>query len=62
MSQPFVFASLRRSVCFENAVISAEPGIYLPGKFGVRIEDLLILSPDGYEDITASPRQLIVLS
>ena len=46
----------------ENAVISAEPGIYLPGKFGVRIEDLLILSPDGYEDITASPRQLIVLS
>ena len=26
-----------------GAVISAEPGVYIPGKFGVRIEDVLIL-------------------
>ena len=44
-----------------GAVISAEPGIYLPGRFGVRIEDVLILKEGGCEDITASPRQLIVL-
>ena len=44
-----------------GAVISAEPGIYLPGKFGVRIEDVLILRDDGCEDITRSPKQLIVL-
>ncbi len=45
----------------DGAVISAEPGIYLPGRFGVRIEDLLILHGDGCEDITASPKHLIVL-
>lgn len=45
----------------ENAVISAEPGIYIPGKFGVRIEDVLILKQGGCEDITRSPRNLIIL-
>ena len=44
-----------------GAVVSAEPGIYLPGKFGVRIEDVLILREDGCEDITASPKELIIL-
>ena len=44
-----------------GAVISAEPGIYLPGEYGVRIEDVLILNEDGCEIITASPKHLIVL-
>ena len=44
-----------------GAVISAEPGIYLPGRFGVRIEDVLILKEGGCEDITASPKNLVVL-
>ena len=44
-----------------GAVISAEPGIYLPGRFGVRIEDVLILDEEGCEDITQSPKELIVL-
>ena len=44
-----------------GAVISAEPGVYLPGKFGVRIEDVLILNETGCEDITRSPKDLIVL-
>lgn len=44
-----------------GAVISAEPGIYLPGRFGVRIEDVLILREGGCEDITRSPKDLIVL-
>ena len=44
-----------------GAVISAEPGVYLPGRFGVRIEDVLILSETGCEDITRSPKDLIVL-
>ena len=45
----------------EGAVISAEPGIYLPGRFGVRIEDVMILRKDHAEVITAAPKQLIVL-
>lgn len=44
-----------------GAVVSAEPGIYLPGKFGVRIEDVVIVTETGCEDITASPKELIVL-
>ena len=44
-----------------GAVISAEPGIYIPGKFGVRIEDVLILNENGCEDITKAPKELIVL-
>ena len=44
-----------------GAVTSAEPGIYLPGEFGVRIEDVVILTPEGCENITRSPKELIIL-
>ena len=44
-----------------GAVASAEPGIYLPGKFGVRIEDVVIFTADGCENITRSPKNLIIL-
>ena len=42
-------------------VISAEPGIYLPGKFGVRIEDMLRLTEAGNEDLTLAPKELEIL-
>ncbi len=42
-------------------VTSAEPGIYLPGKFGVRIEDVVIFTADGCEDITHSPKNLVIV-
>ena len=45
----------------DGAVVSAEPGIYLPGKFGVRIEDVMILRPDGTQVITKAPKALLVL-
>ena len=44
-----------------GAVASAEPGIYLPGKFGVRIEDVTIYLEDGCEIITKSPKNLIII-
>ncbi|MCI8916452.1 MAG: aminopeptidase P family protein [Oscillospiraceae bacterium] len=44
-----------------GALLSAEPGIYLPGKFGVRIEDVVMLTEGGCIDITHSPKQLIIL-
>ena len=43
------------------AVCSAEPGIYLPGKFGVRIEDVCIFLEGGHENITHSPKNLIIV-
>ena len=45
----------------ENAVISAEPGIYLPGKYGVRIEDVMILRNDGSEVITNAPKSELLI-
>ena len=44
-----------------GALLSAEPGIYLPGRFGVRIEDVIMLTEGGCVNITRSPKQLIIL-
>lgn len=44
-----------------GAVVTAEPGIYLPGKFGVRIEDMVLIGEDGPHDLTEAPKELIVL-
>ena len=45
----------------ENGVVSCEPGIYLPGKFGVRIEDCVILKKDGCENLAKSKKNLLIL-
>ena len=44
-----------------GSIISAEPGIYIPGKLGVRIEDVILLTEDGCMDITKAPKELIIL-
>lgn len=44
-----------------GAVISAEPGIYLKGKFGVRIEDVLHITENGSENLTNLRKDLIIL-
>jgi len=40
-------------------VVTDEPGIYLPGKFGVRIEDLLVVRDEGFEILSNSTKELI---
>ncbi len=42
-------------------VVTAEPGIYLPGEFGVRIEDMALITACGCENLTSSPKELIIL-
>ena len=44
-----------------GAVISAEPGIYLPGRMGVRIEDVILLTEEGCRDLTRAPKELLIL-
>ncbi|MEX0868610.1 MAG: Xaa-Pro peptidase family protein [Nitriliruptoraceae bacterium] len=40
---------------------SVEPGIYLPGRFGARIEDIVAVSDDGCQVLNAAPRDLVVV-
>ena len=44
-----------------GALCSAEPGIYLPGRFGVRIEDVTMITETGVVNITKSPKNLIIV-
>ena len=44
-----------------GAVTSAEPGIYIPGKFGARIEDVVVVTEDGCIDLAEAPKELLVL-
>ncbi len=39
--------------------VTVEPGVYLPGRFGVRIEDLVIVTPDGYRNLSGLPKELL---
>lgn len=42
-------------------VVTVEPGIYLPGEFGVRIEDMAFITENGYENLTTTQKSLIIL-
>jgi Xaa-Pro aminopeptidase len=44
-----------------GTMMTVEPGIYLEGKFGVRIEDMVLITEDGYENFTKSPKNLLIL-
>jgi Xaa-Pro aminopeptidase len=43
-------------------VVTVEPGVYVPGELGVRIEDLLVVREGGNEVLTGIPRELTVVS
>ena len=45
----------------EGMVFSIEPGVYLPGKFGVRIEDLVLVTKDGCKVLNSYTKDLIVI-
>jgi Xaa-Pro aminopeptidase len=41
-------------------LITVEPGVYIPGKFGLRIEDSCIVTADGLQPLTHSPKKLTI--
>ena len=44
-----------------GAIVTVEPGIYIEGKYGVRIEDIVCLKKDGFDNLTRSSKVLIVI-
>ena len=57
---PYITAS-SQEVLEEGMVFSIEPGIYLPGRFGLRLEDIVILRSDGPEILSELPRDVKVI-
>jgi Xaa-Pro aminopeptidase len=49
------------SVLSSGNVVTVEPGVYLPGQFGVRIEDLVVVTETACQIITSVPKELITV-
>lgn len=49
------------TVLEEGVIMTVEPGIYLENRFGVRIEDMVVIQKDGCRNLTESPKNLILL-
>ena len=57
--EPLRISALGKKPLEKGHVFTVEPGIYLKGKYGVRIEDMIQMTEDGPLDITKSPKNLI---
>lgn len=55
------FSIADETICEPGMVITVEPGIYLEGQFGVRIEDMVLVTESGCSLLTGSVKQLIVV-
>ena len=58
--EPYIVAGNSTPLGPGNA-FSIEPGIYLPGRFGLRLEDIVVATPDGPERLNEAPRDLAVV-
>lgn len=54
-------SSINTDVLKPGMIFSVEPGIYLPGEFGVRIEDLILVTEDGYENLNKHTKELNII-
>ena len=53
--------SKQDNILKENAVIAIEPGVYVPGKFGIRIEDTFVVEKNECLSLTNSEKDLTVI-
>lgn len=55
------FSPAEKTVIEAGMVMTVEPGIYVPGFGGVRIEDMVVVTKDGILNVTHSPKELIII-
>ena len=60
--EPPWMTSTSQTVLEEGMSFSIEPGIYLPGRFGIRLEEIVVLRSDGPEILSSLPRDLHVVN
>ncbi len=56
-----VLASRYETKLKKNMLLTVEPGVYLPGKFGIRIEDTILINKDGSNNLTKSGKAVCIL-
>lgn len=60
--KPIIFFKRTEPVFEENSVVTIEPGVYVPNKLGIRIEDTYVVGKKGLRALTKSPQKLIVVA
>lgn len=58
---PFISFRIENQIVPENSCLAIEPGVYLPGKYGMRVEDNIIVTKNGGKHITVAPAELEIL-
>jgi Xaa-Pro aminopeptidase len=55
-------AAGQTEILLPGMVITIEPGVYVPGKWGVRIEDMVVVTEQGCEVLTPTSKELVEIS
>ena len=58
---PGLSGSAGDAVLIPGQIVTVEPGIYLEGQYGCRIEDMILVTPGGHRNLTECPKELIEL-